>query len=141
MAEISRQRLVGMAIEKWDQPFQWGVGDCAQFTGYVVREVTGIDFLSSFAYADEKGAWDILSKEDGLRRLVTKILGEPVDLDKLEDGDPVLIVFEDPQKRWWQALAVLFCGTPVTYVGRAPLPVHGATIECGWHVCLKPSQQ
>ena len=84
--------------------FQYGDADCCQFTGHVIREITGIDYMKLFDYKNEPEAQRIIDHHGGLEKAVETLLGKPTTLDNLQDGDPVL--FKAPIMD--QALGVRF---------------------------------
>lgn len=78
------------AINAW-QPLNgsYGYGDCCQFAAHVVKYMTGRDLL--LPYEGKAGAQRLIVRYGGLSGVVTAATGlEPVELDELEAGDPVL---------------------------------------------------
>ena len=93
------------AFNTWDKrAFQYGDADCCQFTGHVIREITGIDYMKLFDYENEPEAQSIIDYHGGLEKAVETLLGKPPPLNNLQDGDPVL--FKAPIMD--QALGVRF---------------------------------
>ena len=93
------------AFNTWDKrAFQYGDADCCQFTGHVIREITGIDYMKLFDYKNEPEAQSIIDYHGGLEKAVETMLGKPTTLDNLQDGDPVL--FKAPMMG--DALGVMF---------------------------------
>ena len=101
----TRKQSTLRAFNTWDKPaFQYGDADCCQFTGHVIREITGIDYMKLFDYKNEPEAQSIIDYHGGLEKAVETLLGKPTTLNNLQDGDPVL--FKAPIMD--QALGVRF---------------------------------
>lgn len=82
-----------MVGSRADQPFEWGVNDCALFAADAVLIMTGTDYAEEFRgnYDSEGGAKIELSKanKNGLVGVLNDKL-EPIDLDFCQRGDVVL---------------------------------------------------
>ena len=101
----TRKQSTLRAFNTWDKrAFQYGDADCCQFTGHVIREITGIDYMKLFDYENEPEAQSIIDDHGGLEKAVETLLGKPTTLNNLQDGDPVL--FKAPIMD--QALGVRF---------------------------------
>ena len=101
----TRKQSTLRACNTWDKrAFQYGDADCCQFTGHVIREITGIDYMKLFDYENEPEAQSIIDYHGGLEKAVETLLGKPTTLNNLQDGDPVL--FKAPIMD--QALGVRF---------------------------------
>jgi len=90
---------VYQALNKWEKKeFEYGSVDCCQFAGFVVKELTGKDYLSDFHYNSEQDA-EILVKDFGdLEDTAASVLGDPTeDIDSLPDGSPVIVKTPDGQ--------------------------------------------
>lgn len=82
------------AVNRWaDGPgalgeLVYGVNDCCQFVGTVLRDLTARDFLSAFSYADQQEAEQILHGD--LVGVVSAALGsDPLPVQDLAPGSPV----------------------------------------------------
>ena len=88
----TRKQSTLKAFNTWDKrAFQYGDADCCQFTGHVIREITGIDYMKLFDYENEPEAQRIIDHHGGLEKAVETLLGKPPTLDNLQDGAPVLV--------------------------------------------------
>lgn len=86
------------AVNRWaDGPgslgeLVYGVNDCCQFVGTVLREITGHDYLEAFSYDTQEKAGALIG--DDLAGVVSIALGaDPEPLDVLPPGSPVF--FDD----------------------------------------------
>lgn len=78
------------AANKWKKRrFNYGEADCCQWAGFVVKELTGVDYLESFSYQDEASAYKIIEGNGSLKHTVSSVLGPPS--KTLSDGDPCLV--------------------------------------------------
>ena len=85
------QLRVLQALNKWEKKdFDYGSVDCCQFAGFIVKELTGKDYLADFYYNSEEDAY---SKSNGdLEDTVSTVLGDPTeDVDSIPDGSPVIL--------------------------------------------------
>ena len=81
---------VQMALNSWKRrQFEYGDADCCQFAAFIVKEMTGKDYISQFTYDSEEKANELISSEGELVNLVGTVLGEPS--DELKDGDPCVV--------------------------------------------------
>ena len=81
---------VQMALNAWERrQFQYGDADCCQFAAFIVKEMTGKDYISQFTYDSEKKANELISSKGALVNLVKSVLGEPS--NELKDGDPCVV--------------------------------------------------
>jgi len=79
-------------IDGWPHTeFEYGRADCCQFTAFVVRALTGKDYMAAFEYHTDHEATEILRRSEGLTGALTAIFGEPVPKAYLDPGDPILI--------------------------------------------------
>lgn len=86
------ERLADFIETRRDTPFAWGVNDCAGFAFHAVEAITGVDPIASLRrYKTPLGAARILTREGGMRALVTARLGEPVGAASAQRGDVVLV--------------------------------------------------
>jgi len=79
-----------MALNSWKRrQFEYGDADCCQFAAFIVKEMTGKDYISQFTYDSEEKANELISSEGELVNLVGTVLGEPS--NELKDGDPCVV--------------------------------------------------
>ena len=75
---------VQTALNAWQRrQFDYGDADCCQFAAFIVKEMTGKDYISQFEYASEAQA-EVLIKQEGK-------LSDLVGSDDLKDGDPCVV--------------------------------------------------
>ena len=86
---------VHQALNKWQRrDFTYGDSDCCQFAGFIVQEITGKDYLATFAYNDQSEAESIIKSNGDLEDTVSTVLGQPTyDVSRLPDGSPVILKF------------------------------------------------
>lgn len=82
------------AVNRWaDGPGStgdliYGVNDCCQFVGTVLRELTGWDYLAQFDYHSPEDADDLVRGR--MVEVVSTVIGStPCPLKELSPGDPV----------------------------------------------------
>jgi hypothetical protein len=128
------QLQVLQALNKWQRrDFDYGDADCCQFTGFVVKELTGKDYLADFYYTSEDEAYQIIKSNGDLKDTVSSVLGESTeDFDSLEDGSPVLVNLSGTQLLGVKLGSQAVC---LTLKGFARLSKD--LIVSGWKVCLK----
>tara|TARA_R110000796_G_scaffold87669_2_gene188996 strand:- start:902 stop:1270 length:369 start_codon:yes stop_codon:yes gene_type:complete len=81
---------VQTALNAWQRrQFDYGDADCCQFAAFIVKEMTGKDYISQFEYASEAQAEVLIKQEGKLSDLVGTVLGKPS--DDLKDGDPCVV--------------------------------------------------
>ena len=81
---------VQTALNSWNRrQFEYGDADCCQFAAFIVKEMTGKDYISQFTYDSEEKANELINREGALVDLVGTVLGEPS--DDLKDGDPCVV--------------------------------------------------
>ncbi len=81
---------VQTALNSWNRrQFEYGDADCCQFAAFIVKEMTGKDYISQFTYDSEEKANELINSEGALVNLVGTVLGEPS--DDLKDGDPCVV--------------------------------------------------
>jgi hypothetical protein len=72
--------------------FRWGHHDCCQFAALCVRAVCGYEGRLLFPrYRTRREAEQLLEAEGGMRSLLIKALGQPVEVWRARKGDIVLI--------------------------------------------------
>lgn len=82
------------AINAWEddaREFVYGETDCCRFAAFVIHSITGIDrFPPELKYGSRAEAYALIKKHGTLQNIVSHYLGDPVDVDTLRPGDPVL---------------------------------------------------
>lgn len=88
-------------INRWaTRPFGYGSGlDCCQFAGEVIKEITGRNPMSAFSYDSKWQARAIIAEHGSLRQAITATLGEPIPVERAEDGDPLLVELRERHPR------------------------------------------
>ena len=126
------QLRILQALNKWERrEFTYGDADCCQFAGFIVKELTGKDYLADFNYNSEEEAYDIIKENGDLEDTVSTVLGESTgDIKGLEDGSPVLVVIPDNQLLGVKLGDHAIC---LTHKGLARLP--SEYISLGWNLC------
>ncbi len=90
--DIRKKAIRQVSTDFASQPFQWGILDCCQFVAKVATIIEGVDYSRGFDYQTESEAELHIESAGGLSRLVTQLLSrDPVDIDQLKIGDPVLV--------------------------------------------------
>lgn len=122
------------ALNKWQRrEFDYGDADCCQFAAFVVRELTGKDYISTFDYASETQAYNIIDKHGDLTSTVSSVLGQPnTDFGAISDGSPVLVNYNDTELLGIKLGQIVVC---LTKNGLAQLDKQ--YIQVGWPSCLK----
>jgi hypothetical protein len=128
------QLRILQALNKWERRgFTYGDADCCQFAGFIVKELTGKDYLADFDYNSEKEAYRIIEANGDLRQTVSTVLGESTqDIDSLPDGSPVLVKIPDSELMGVKLGSKAVC---LTLKGLARMPRE--FIQAGWPICLK----
>lgn len=81
-------------LQRHAEPLSWGVNDCVQFAADAVACYGGWR-PELPKYASEREALEIIARGGGLEALVTRVLGEPIQVKDARIGDTVLTVFLD----------------------------------------------
>jgi len=128
------QLQVLQALNKWERrDFTYGDADCCQFAGFIVKELTGTDYLTDFHYNSEDEAYQIIRSNGDLEDTVSTVLGESTDdIDSLPDGSPVLVTLPDTQ-----LLGVKLGNQAVCLTLKGFIRLPKELIVSGWKVCLK----
>lgn len=84
------QRVLRAINELSQEPFRYGVCDCARFAWRIGKVAIGRVPEFPLVYADEREALLLLSQRPLLER-VCDLLGEPVSVLDTEDGDPLYV--------------------------------------------------
>jgi hypothetical protein len=126
------QLQVLQALNKWERrEFTYGNADCCQFAGFIVKELTGKDYLVDFNYNSEEEAYDIIRSNGDLEDTVSTVLGESTsDIKGLEDGSPVMVTIPDNHLLGIKLGDYAIC---LTHKGLARLP--SEYISLGWKLC------
>ena len=128
------QLQVLQALNKWERrDFTYGDADCCQFAGFIVKELTGKDYLTDFHYNSEDEAYEIIRSNGDLEDTVSTVLGESTaDIDSLPDGSPVLVTLPDTQLLGVKLGNQAVC---LTLKGLARMPEE--FIVLGWDIWLQ----
>jgi len=124
------QLRVLQALNKWEKrQFGYGDADCCQFTGFVVKELTGKDYLADFHYTSEEQAEQIIKTNGDLKSTVSSALGDPTEGD-LTDGSPVLVDLLEGE-----ALGIKLGKFAVCLVKKGFVRIPEESIITGWDLC------
>ena len=117
------------ALNKWErQEFHYGTVDCCQFAGFIVKELTGKDYLADFHYTSEADAESIIQGFGDLEDTAASVLGTPTeDIQSLKDGSPVIV--KTPQG---QVMGVKLGNTAVCLVHKGMIRIPKEYIASGW---------
>lgn len=114
------------ALNTWQRDdFAYGTTDCAQLAGHVAKELTGFDYLATFAYASETEANNIIEEHGDLRATVSSVLGEPV--ESVASGCPVLVELNGQQ-----VLGVKLADSAACLTKKGLTQVDLRFVQCGW---------
>ena len=119
------------ALNKWErQAFRYGTVDCCQFAGFIVKELTGKDYLADFHYTSEADAESIIKGFGDLEDTAASVLGTPTeDIQSLKDGSPVIV--KTPQG---QVMGIKLGKTAVCLVQKGMIRIPEEHIATGWDV-------
>lgn len=122
------------ALNKWRrQEFTYGSVDCCQFAGFIVKELTGKDYLSDFNYNSEGSALEIIAKNGDLVATASTVLGPISDNPKdLASGNPVIVLIDD-----LQIMGVKLQDRAVCLVRKGMIQISSDYIVAGWDICHK----
>lgn len=122
------------ALNKWERKdFDYGSVDCCQFAGFVVKELTGKDYLADFDYNSEGDAGTIIDNFGDLIATASSVLGEPTqDISSLSDGSPVIVVLNEVQ-----IMGVKLADAAVCLVKKGMIRIPSERIKAGWDLCHK----
>jgi hypothetical protein len=86
-------RLSQLIVQRAQQPFQWGVSDCAMWAFDCVRDMTGCDPAADLRgnYSNAREAMRLLRAEGGWASVCAARIGLAVPLPDVRDGDVVLL--------------------------------------------------
>ena len=92
---LNRKSAVRDALLEYaNAPFSYGVLDCCLFAARVAERITGIDYAQRFTHKTESEAYTYIAEYGDLSGLISDTLGlDPVGVESLEIGDPVLVKF------------------------------------------------
>lgn len=114
------------SLNKWEKRnFDYGNADCCQFAGFVVKDLTGKDYLESFEYNSEDKANEIINGHGDLKATVSSVLGPPT--DKIEDGDPCLV-----KVPYGELMGIKMGSSVVCLAKRGFVQISEKNIICGW---------
>lgn len=91
------RRLSDHILEHRKKPHVWGENDCILFAAKGFEKITGINTYDEYlGYGDKEGAMDILTRNGGFEKLISKHIG-PSHRNKLmaKRGDICLIKTPD----------------------------------------------
>jgi hypothetical protein len=125
------QLRVLQALNKWQRrDFDYGDSDCCQFAGFVVKELTGKDYLADFDYTSEDEANQIIKSNGDLEATVSSVLGKSItDINSLPDGSPVLLDLPEGS-----AMGIKFGNYAVGLVKKGMTKIPNQHISVGWQV-------
>ena len=125
---------VYQALNKWEKKdFDYGSVDCFQFAGFIVKELTGKDYLADFHYNSEEDAESIIKDFGDLEDTAASVLGEPTeDIRSLSDGSPVIV--KTPES---QLMGIKLGNTAVCLVKKGFARIPEQHILSGWDLCHK----
>jgi hypothetical protein len=119
------------ALNKWEKRrFDYGNADCCQFAGFIVKELTGKDYLTDFNYTCEDEAEKIIKSNGDLIKTASTVLGEPTK-DELADGSPVLVDLPTGQ-----TMGIKLDNYVVCLVKNGFIKIPEEFIVAGWKLCL-----
>ena len=120
---------VQTALNSWNRrQFEYGDADCCQFAAFIVKEMTGKDYISQFTYDSEEKANELISGEGALVDLVGTVLGEPS--DNLKDGDPCVVDLPIIG----QVCGIKYQGSVVCLTARGMKQIPDRYLISGWSV-------
>ena len=119
------------ALNKWQrQEFTYGSVDCCQFTGFIVKELVGKDYLSDFHYNSEGSALEIIAANGDLVATASTVLGPVSDNPKdLASGNPVVVLIDDVQ-----IMGVKLQDKAVCLVRKGMIQISSDLIIAGWDI-------
>ena len=116
--------ILAARIEAYrNEPFKWGVHDCALFAADVVQAMTGIDHARIFRghYSTKGGAVEMMEWMGGFETIMGNALGKPLDNPRFaKRGDVILINNDRCFPRGMEALGICI-GHKCAYVGKKGL--------------------
>ena len=123
---------IHQALNKWQKSeFDYGSVVCCQFAGFIVNELTGIDYLRDFAYESEQAADQIIEGFGDLERTAASVLGASTQaIETLADGSPVIVKAPEGQLMGIKLGSVAVC---LVKKGLARIPQQH--IQSGWNLC------
>ncbi len=125
---------VYQALNKWEKKdFNYGDVDCCQFAGFIVKELTGKDYLADFHYNSEEDAETIIKNFGDLEDTAASVLGEPTkEIRSLPDGSPVIVKTPDSQ-----LMGIKLGNAAVCLVKKGFARIPGQHLLWGWNLCPK----
>ena len=127
MSRVATNEVL-QALNTWQRAdFAYGTTDCAQLAGHVAKELTGVDYLATFAYASETEANNIIEEHGDLRATVSSVLGEAV--ESVATGCPVLVELNGQQ-----VLGVKLANSAACLTKKGLTQVDLRFVKCGWNL-------
>lgn len=126
------QLRIHQALNKWrKRNFNFGDADCCQFAGFIVQELTGKNYLATFAYQSEVEADEIIFGFGGLEHTVESVLGDSErSFNILGDGSPVLC--NTPHG---QLLGVKLGSVAIALGKKGFINLPQSMVKAGWNIC------
>lgn len=115
--------------------FAYGSFDCCLFAADAVLAITGTDPAAGMRdYTGRRAALEILKREGGLVRLVSRLLStDPIPAARAQRGDIVYCVRSDVASE--RGSLGVCIGINAAFVASTGLAFHPRTVaDCGWHV-------
>lgn len=89
--ETANSFALQKALNAWGRnQFNYGSVDCCQFTAFIVREMTGVNYAKGLNYKNEIGAEELIARHGDLVGVLTHAIGEQPNEAKA-DGDPCVV--------------------------------------------------
>jgi len=119
------------ALNKWERKdFDYGTVDCCQFAGFVVKDLTGKDYLADFHYNSEEDAESIIRDFGDLEDTATTVLGDPTeDIKSLKDGCPVIVKLPG-----YEVMGIKLGNDAVCLVKKGMIKIPQEYIASGWDI-------
>ena len=119
------------ALNKWERKdFDYGSVDCCQFAGFVVKDLTGKDYLADFNYNSEKDAEAIINGFGDLEDTAATVLGSPTeDIRSLRDGCPVIVKLPA-----YEVMGIKLGKEAVCLVKKGMIRIPEEYIASGWDI-------
>jgi|TARA_R110000803_G_scaffold172096_1_gene235012 hypothetical protein len=120
------------ALNRWEKKdFDYGSVDCCQFTGFIVKELTGKDYLADFYYNSEEDAESIVRDFGDLEDTAVSVLGYPTeDIQSLKDGSPVIVSLPGGK-----CMGIKLGAAAVCLVKKGFIKIPEQYISSGWDLC------
>ncbi len=86
-----RWRVVRALADEFSREFEYGSTDCVQLAAESVMRLAGVDYRKEYPDYDEQGAQAILEDVGGMHALMSRHLGDTIDIDDADDADVALV--------------------------------------------------